>query len=82
MQFNAPVRSGAHFRNNHTVKMRLLRLLLKIVRSEQGTSSIEYGLILAFIVLLMHVALQALAGETLTMWTTISSKSAAAITSH
>jgi pilus assembly protein Flp/PilA len=38
---------------------------LKIVRSEQGTSSIEYGLILAFIVLLMHVALQALAGETL-----------------
>ncbi|WP_162130149.1 Flp family type IVb pilin [Novosphingobium sp. AP12] len=55
---------------------------MKIMRSEHGTSSLEYGLILAFIVLLMHLALQALAGETLTMWTTISSKSAAAITGH
>jgi pilus assembly protein Flp/PilA len=62
--------------------MRLHRVLSKIMRSERGTSSIEYGLILAFVVLLMHVALQALAGETLTMWTNISTKSAMAMSGH
>ncbi|HUD27374.1 MAG TPA: Flp family type IVb pilin [Novosphingobium sp.] len=59
--------------------MRLLLPLLKIVRSERGTSTIEYGLILAFIVLLMHVALQALAGQTVSMWTNVASRSSTAI---
>lgn len=64
------------------MKMRLLRLLSNFLRSERGTSSIEYGLILAFVVLLMHVALQALAGETSTMWTSVSTKSSTAISGH
>lgn len=58
--------------------MRLLRFLSKITRNEGGTSSIEYGLILAFIVLVMHLALQALAGETVTMWSNVASKSSKA----
>lgn len=62
--------------------MRLHRLLSKITRSERGTSSIEYGLILAFIVLAMHLALQAFAGETLTMWSNVSTKSANAMSGH
>ena len=40
----------------------------------RGTSSVEYGLILAFIVLMMFGALQGLAGVTKNLWTDISTR--------
>ncbi|WP_429275218.1 Flp family type IVb pilin [Novosphingobium gossypii] len=48
--------------------MRLHRLLKTIIENRRGATTIEYALILAFIVLAMLVALQALAGQNLAIW--------------
>ncbi|WP_159976645.1 MULTISPECIES: Flp family type IVb pilin [unclassified Novosphingobium] len=58
--------------------MLLLRILSTITKSERGTSSVEYGLILAFIVLIVLIAIQATATQTVQLWTDVAAKSAAA----
>lgn len=62
--------------------MRLHRALRTVFGSIKGATSVEYGIILAMIVLAMMVALQALGGGTSGMWNSILEKSAAAMTSH
>jgi len=59
--------------------MRLPSILTKIIRNDTGTSSVEYGFILAFIVLVMLVALQVVADATNTMWGSVLTKSSEAI---
>lgn len=71
--------SGPIMRDLNTVTMRLNRLLNKIVQSERGTSSVEYGLILSFIVLVMLVSLGAMADVTIAMWTDVAEKSSVAM---
>jgi Flp/Fap pilin component. len=44
-----------------------------------GTSSVEYGLILAMVALVAFFAIQGLAGETITMWNDVSQKSSTAM---
>lgn len=67
---------------NCTVIMRLRRILSRMLNNERGSSSIEYGMILAVIVILVMVAIDALAGQTATMWGDIASKSSDAMSSH
>lgn len=52
----------------------LARVMWRLASSRRGGTAIEYGLILAFVVLVMFVSLQALAGVTTDMWSNISSK--------
>nr|KIS32226.1 pilus assembly protein [Novosphingobium sp. P6W] len=56
----------------------LQRILSTITKSERGTSSVEYGLILAFIVLIVLIAIQATATQTVQLWIDIASKFSAA----
>lgn len=51
----------------------------RLISNQSGATAIEYGLILALIVLAMLSALQAFADGTITMWETVSTKTAAAI---
>lgn len=46
----------------------------KILTDRRGATAVEYGLILAVIVLVMFGALQSLAGTTTAMWTDVSQK--------
>ncbi|WP_404482768.1 Flp family type IVb pilin [Novosphingobium sp. BL-52-GroH] len=62
--------------------MRLHSILSKITRDEVATSSVEYGLILAFIVLVMLIALQAMASQTVQMWSDVAEKSSKAATAN
>lgn len=57
-----------------------MKNFIKRLTSDQtGATAIEYGLILALIVLAMLSALQAFADGSITMWETISDKTAEAI---
>lgn len=58
--------------------MRLHRIVSKVIRSQRGTSAVEYGMILALIVLVIFVALQGVAGHTVGMWNDIETKTTAA----
>lgn len=49
-------------------------VLRRVARSRRGGTTIEYGLILAFIVLMIFGALQALAGTTTDLWTDIATR--------
>ncbi|WP_370059790.1 Flp family type IVb pilin [Novosphingobium sp. P6W] len=60
------------------MNMLLQRILSTITKSERGTSSVEYGLILAFIVLIVLIAIQATATQTVQLWIDIASKFSAA----
>lgn len=53
--------------------------LRDLLRAKHGAASIEYGVILAMIVLVVFIAIEGLAGETITMWNDVSTKSAKAI---
>ncbi|KHK91418.1 hypothetical protein LK12_11275 [Novosphingobium malaysiense] len=53
--------------------------LSNIIRDARGASSVEYGIILGMIVLVIFVAMQGVANETIGLWTTISNESADAI---
>ncbi|MCJ2179631.1 Flp family type IVb pilin [Novosphingobium album (ex Hu et al. 2023)] len=59
--------------------MARLRRLSNILRDVRGASTVEYGIILAMIVLVMFVALQGVADETVGMWNDVSTKSSNAI---
>lgn len=62
------------------VNMQALSDILTRVRLQQeGATSIEYGMILALIVLVMMVALQEVAGLTIDMWSDVSEKTETAI---
>ncbi|MEJ2408819.1 MAG: Flp family type IVb pilin [Novosphingobium sp.] len=62
--------------------MTRLRTLSKIPRDTRGATSVEYGVILAMIVLVIFLAMQGLADETISMWDTVSTKSTNAISGH
>lgn len=64
---------------NSTVIMRLHRILFRMLKNEDGSSSIEYGMILAVIVILVMVAIDSLAEQTTGMWTAIATKSSNAM---
>ncbi|MEH3160209.1 MAG: Flp family type IVb pilin [Sphingomonas taxi] len=57
---------------------RLFRRLTPALRDSRGATAVEYGLILALIVIVMIVALKGLAGVTIAMWTDVSTKVVAA----
>jgi pilus assembly protein Flp/PilA len=58
--------------------MSKIDLLKRLLRDKHGATAVEYGLILALIVLAILTALSGVAGETISMWNDVSSKSAAA----
>jgi len=54
--------------------------LKKLVDDQSGATAIEYGLIIALIVIAMIAALQGVATTTADMWTRVESESVAAMT--
>ena len=54
-------------------------LLKRLLHDQHGATAVEYGLILALIVLALIGALAGVAGETVGMWNDIDAKSQAAI---
>lgn len=54
-------------------------VLKELLRDETGASAVEYGLILAMIVLAMMAALSSVATETIEMWTDVSDKTSEAV---
>lgn len=52
---------------------------IRILKETTAATAVEYGVILAVIVLVMMIALRGMASETIGLWNTISTKSAAAI---
>ena len=61
------------------MKNALMRLGRRLVVNRNGATAIEYGLIVALIVIAMIAALQNLAGSTIQMWNDVNTKVA---TSH
>lgn len=55
-------------------------LLKRLLRDELGATAVEYGLILAMIVIAMMGALSGIAGETTKMWNNVSTTSQNAMT--
>jgi pilus assembly protein Flp/PilA len=56
-----------------------LTLMKEIVDDTSGAAAIEYGLIVALIVLALLASLQGVAGETITMWENVEARSADAM---
>ncbi len=52
----------------------MARLKRNILRDERGATAIEYGLIIAMVVLAMFAALNSVAGATSNMWNMVSTK--------
>jgi pilus assembly protein Flp/PilA len=52
----------------------MIRLMRRIFRDRRGATAVEYGLILALIVIAMLLALSSLAQETNDKWNYVSSK--------
>jgi len=50
----------------------MIRRFARLIREERGATAVEYGLIIAMIVLAMMTALTGLANETTGMWNFIS----------
>ena len=59
--------------------MAVVTLLKNLFRDTLAATAVEYGLIVAMIVLAMLVALQGVASETISMWQDIDSDVAAAV---
>ncbi len=57
----------------------LSTFLKRLVDDQSGATAIEYGVILALIVVAMIAALQALANTTIGMWGNVESKSVSAM---
>jgi pilus assembly protein Flp/PilA len=55
--------------------MSTTNLLTRLFRDEHGATAVEYGLILAMIVLAMMAALNGVANETIKIWGTVQSAS-------
>jgi pilus assembly protein Flp/PilA len=56
----------------------LVHLIRTAIRDSRGATAIEYGLIVALIVIAMIASLQGVAGQTIGMWGNVSNKVAAA----
>jgi len=54
-------------------------LLRRLIRDERGATAVEYGLILAMVVIAMIGALSGIASETTKMWADVNSSSEAAM---
>ena len=54
-------------------------VIKRLIGNEAGATAIEYGLILALIVLAMMSALDAFADGSISMWNNVSSQTSAAI---
>ena len=54
------------------IARRLTRALRTTLRNVRGATAVEYGLILALVVLAMIVALRGVAGVTTDMWSNVS----------
>lgn len=54
-------------------------VLNQLLRDESGATAVEYGLILAMIVLAMLTALSGVADATINMWNDVSNKTSAAV---
>lgn len=52
----------------------MMHLLRQLAKSRKGATAVEYGLILALVVLAMFSALQGLASTTTGMWDNVSNK--------
>ncbi len=52
-----------------------------LLRDAQGASAIEYGLIMGLITLVIVVAMQSVADETIAMWGNVNDKTSEAISS-
>ncbi len=61
-------------RLNSTVVGRIARMSIQVLQDRRGATAIEYGLILAFVVIGMIVGLTALGGATSGMWNNVSDK--------
>lgn len=55
------------------------KVLNKLLRDESGASAVEYGLILAMVVLAMVGALSSVATSTIDMWDDVSDKTSQAV---
>ena len=62
--------------------MRSNRLIRKLLRDRRGSSAVEYGIILGFIVMGLFVAVGGVASETLKMWTHVGAETAKAQSSN
>ena len=60
------------------VATRIGQTIACVIRDRRGATAIEYGLILAFVVIAMIVGLTALADSTTGMWNTVDTKVATA----
>ena len=49
-----------------------MKMVAKLIQSEEGATAVEYGLILAMVVLAMLAALSQVAGVTVDMWGDVS----------
>lgn len=54
-------------------------VLNELLRDQSGATAVEYGLILAMIVLAMMAALSGVASETIEMWQGVADKTSAAV---
>jgi pilus assembly protein Flp/PilA len=54
-------------------------LLRRLIHEERGATAVEYGLILAMVVIAMIGALSGIASETTAMWGNVNSSSEAAM---
>ena len=61
---------------------RIVTFLRRVARARAGTSSVEYGFILAFIVLVIFIAIVQLADVTQRMWSDIHTRVTASAASH
>lgn len=61
-------------RLNSTVVGRIARMSIQVLRDRRAATAIEYGLILAFVVIGMIFGLTALGSATSGMWNTVSDK--------
>ncbi|MCP8891073.1 Flp family type IVb pilin [Sphingomonas faeni] len=61
-----------------TIPPFLLRTMARALRESRGATAVEYGLILAFVVIAMIVGLTGLAGSTTRMWTYVETRVAGA----
>ncbi len=52
----------------------VMRTIARAMRQQRGATAIEYGLILALVVIAMIVGLSALANSTTGMWNTVDTK--------
>ena len=58
--------------------MAMIRRIGKLLRDTRGGTAIEYGLILALVVLMMMAALVAFAGASTDIWSNVANKVVAA----